>query len=420
MAGPAIRAWNMAEVLSVHHEVRLISTVSASRTSSVFDVRHATRDSVAFDAQWADVIVLHPGIIRTHPAVASAGIPIVVDIYDPFHLENLEATGGSFAAREENLAHLTSVINDSLLLGDFFVCASERQRDFWLGSLAALGRVNPSNYDVDATLRHLVGVVPFGIPTDPPKRRRDVLRGVVPGIGPSDQVLIWGGGVYNWFDPVTLVEAVAMARDDLSDLRLVFLGMTHPNRDLPPMRVASETRQRSEELGLTDRYVFFNEGWVPYDERDDYLLEADVGISTHRAHIETTYSFRTRMLDYLWAGLPIITSEGDLFADLAVSERIGEAVPPEDTKALALAIVRIFSDSAWRTECATNARRVAERFHWPAALEPLTDFCASPTRAADLLLGERHEALAAEPSPPLSGPEPPAPLLRRARRRFGR
>ena len=37
--------------------------------------------------------------------------------------------------------------------GDFFLCARDKQRDFWLGQLAAVGRVNPVTYDADETLR---------------------------------------------------------------------------------------------------------------------------------------------------------------------------------------------------------------------------------------------------------------------------
>ena len=47
--------------------------------------------------------------------------------------------------------------------------------------------------------------------------------------------------------------------------------------------------------------MFFNEDWVAYDDRQNYLLEADVGVSTHLDHVETEFSFRTRILDYLWA-----------------------------------------------------------------------------------------------------------------------
>ena len=45
------------------------------------------------------------------------------------------------------------------------------------------------------------------------------------------------------------------------------------------------------------------EGLIPY------LTEADAGVSTHHEHIETTYSFRTRILDYLWASLPIVATD---------------------------------------------------------------------------------------------------------------
>ena len=56
---------------------------------------------------------------------------------------------------------------------------------------------------------------PFGVAGDAPVRARSVLKGVVPGIGPDDKVILWGGGVYNWFDPLTLIRAVHRLRADV-------------------------------------------------------------------------------------------------------------------------------------------------------------------------------------------------------------
>ena len=42
------------------------------------------------------------------------------------------------------------------------------------------------------------------------------------------------------------------------------------------MAMAGEAVALADELGLRDRVVFFNFGWVPYAERGRYLLEADV------------------------------------------------------------------------------------------------------------------------------------------------
>ena len=67
-------------------------------------------------------------------------------------------------------------------------CApAQKQRDFWLGQLAALGRVNPLTYDDDETLRSLITVVPFGIPDDPPVRTRPAIKGVRPRHRPRRQ-----------------------------------------------------------------------------------------------------------------------------------------------------------------------------------------------------------------------------------------
>ena len=56
----------------------------------------------------------------------------------------------------------------------------------------------------------LLAVVPFGIQEDPPVQRRHGIRGATPGIGPDDKVILWGGGIYNWFDPLSLIRAVGI------------------------------------------------------------------------------------------------------------------------------------------------------------------------------------------------------------------
>lgn len=96
--------------------------------------------------------------------------------------------------------------------------------------------------------------------------------------------------------------------------------------------MATEARRLAGELGLVGSHVFFNEGWVPYDKRQSYLLEADLGVSTHLDHLETAFSFRTRILDYIWASLPIVTTEGDALADLVTGEGLGSSVPPATPK----------------------------------------------------------------------------------------
>lgn len=383
MAGPAIRAWEMAKALHGVCEVRLVSTASCTLEHADFPVTSVADVGLKQAVEWAEVLVFQGHLLSQHPWIRSTDTIIVADIYDPMHLETLEQ-GKELPARLRG--HFTEdaveALNVQLARADFMLCASEKQRDFWLGQLSAVSRINPLTYDADPSLRRLLDVAPFGVSDVSAEQTRHAIKGEVPGVAEDDQVIIWGGGIYNWFDPLTLIRAVAALVGRHPKLRLYFLGVKHPNPHVPAMRVASEAMSLADELGLTGRHVFFNTGWVEYDDRVNYLLDADLGVSTHFEHIETAFSFRTRILDYLWAGLPIVATDGDTFAPIIRDDGLGAVVPPEDVDALAAAIEAVlFSDD--RREIGARVEAFGRTHTWSRTLRPLIEFCQAPTHAAD-------------------------------------
>lgn len=389
MAGPAIRAWHMAEVLSAEHDVRLISVNDhVAPAESRFPVAKAKPRELRPHVDWADIVVLQGHVLEMVPSLKTvdSSTIVVCDIYDPMHLELLEQGRDSDDERRaKDLRGVTQVLNTQLRRGDFFLCASERQRHFWLGHLASLGRLTPGLYDNDPTVRSLLSVVPFGLSSVAPRHTAPAIKSEVDGIEPDDKVLLWAGGVYSWFDPLTLLRAVHQLSHRRGDVRLFFLGMKHPNPDVPEMGMAEQTRRLADQLGLTGKQVFFNETWVPYADRQNYLLDADCGVTTHFEHVETTFAFRTRVLDYLWAGLPVVTTDGDSFADLVRSENLGLVVPAEDPAALADALEKVLYDNDFAAACRERIAVVRERFTWESVLAPLTEFCRDPRPAADRL-----------------------------------
>ncbi|WP_371741962.1 glycosyltransferase [Herbiconiux sp. VKM Ac-2851] len=391
MAGPGLRAWKISEALSAEHDVRLVTWNAAKRHSDRFEVAHVQLQNerqMAVHEEWADVIFFQGYALHHFTTLQKSEKIVVADIYDPMHLEQLEQGREFGTERWTNIVRsATEVLNAQLSRADFFLCASERQRLFWLGQLAALGRINPANYAADDSLDELISIAPFGLDSTPPRHTRDAVRGVVPGIGKDDKLVIWGGGIYNWFDTLTLVRAIGALAERRPDVRLFFMGVAHPNPDVPEMAIVQQTRRLAEELGLTGRHVFFNDSWVDLDDRQNYLLEADVGVSTHFDHIETTFSFRTRILDYLWASLPIVTTRGDSFGDLVEKEGLGVSVPERDVEALADALERMLYDVDERAAAVEAVGRVRERFTWEETLRPLVEFCRDPHPAADRVLG---------------------------------
>ncbi|MGN8245665.1 glycosyltransferase family 4 protein [Cellulomonas soli] len=384
MAGPAIRAWELSSVLAERHDVRLVTFGECTRRSDRFVVERIAVEDFRACVDDADVLIVQGYIGVAFPWLRTADVLMVADMYDPFHIESLEVQReDALGVRDQALASALGEINLQLGRADVVLCASDRQRDLWIGHLAAAGRINPLTYDADPSLTDLVRIVPFGISAEPPVRTEPAIRGVIPGISADDRVVLWGGGVYNWFDPLTLVHAIDRLRADVPDVRLVFMGMAHPNPDVPRMRMAVRTRELADELGLTGRHVFFNEEWVPYERRADFLLDADLGVSCHFPSLETQFSFRTRMLDYLWAGLPIVATEGDAFARIIAERDLGRVVPAEDPDALAAALRAELTDQVALARHRDNVREVAREFVWPVVLQPVVDLCEGAEPAAD-------------------------------------
>ncbi len=384
MAGPAIRCWEMAKLLAREHEVTLASTEPVQLSTPLFRMMRVDSGLVSALLRETDVVIFQGFVLHEFPQIADADVPVLVDIYDPFHLEALTLRKDDPAIERFVTAKSDIlVLNRQLERGDFLVCASEKQRDFWLGQLAAVHRINPATYDHDESLRSLLAVAPFGLPDAPPVKTDKVLRGIVPGIDEGDFLLLWGGGIYNWFDPLTLIRAVGEIAKEYEDVKLFFMGSAHPNPSVPKMKMAGIALHLAEELGLLGTHVFFNPGWVPYEQRADYLLEADLGVSTHFEHIETAFSYRTRILDYLWAGLPILATEGDSLSQMVNQHGLGLVVPSEDVDAVAQAIKRLRNDHDLYQSCKANVEALAPEMTWERSLAPIVEFCRNPRRAPD-------------------------------------
>jgi hypothetical protein len=157
--------------------------------------------------------------------------------------------------------------------------------------------------------------------------------------------------------------------------------------------MADDAVALADELGLLGRVVFFNERWVEHDRRADYLLDADLGVSTHLDHLETAFSFRTRLLDYAWAGLPIVNTSGDAFEPLIIEHGLGAVVPPGDVEALATTIEKLLYDPELLAATAERVRRFAPELAWQRALAPLVEYCRAPYPAADDPRGQSKLAM---------------------------
>jgi glycosyltransferase involved in cell wall biosynthesis len=376
MAGPGIRSLRFASELAADHEVTLVVPFATDISAEGFEIvqddpwdgRRMHRRVAGYDA-----VVAQKLPVSTMRELSRSETVAIYDLYAPLTIESIAwASLRPNSRRSAVIQRLNALTQEvTLACGDAFICASDKQRDLWLGALLALGRIDQSAYDADPSLRGLIDVVPFGIEPLPPVATQPVLKGVVPGIGPDDKVLLWGGGIWNWFDPLTVISAVHRLSQQHDNIRLCFLGLRHPNPGVPQMEMERRAVALAEELKLRDRVVFFNEGWVPYNERGSYFLEADLGVSAHFDDLETRFAYRTRLLDYFWAGLPTVTTRGDALADLIREDGLGRVVDVGNVEEWTREISELLTSDDERADIKQRLVAVRARLLWPRVVEPL-------------------------------------------------
>ena len=384
MASPGIRMYNVARTLAervANSEVTLAMPDESKLPDGPLPFRIVpyNRSTVVSAALASSTLISNYFPPYLYPIMLQKRV--VSDLFTPFtekfHVAaSLGSDGGTY------FSSYGRELISQLLLTDLVLCASDRQRDLYFGMLAAIGKIKPETYDRDRRGSELIALAPFGVRDGEPKPTRPVLRGVWPGIEKNDTIFIWNGVIIEWYDVDTLIRAFARVSQQRSDLKLFFLGTEHPdNPGVPKLQglgggTVRAALQLCQELGVLNRSVFFNFDWVDYDDTANYLSEADVGVCTYFNNVETRFAFRSRYADLLWAQLPIICTEGDVWAEEVTSRPLGTAVPEQDEDALVSAILRLADDRPFVQQCKDNLREDRERYRWDRVLARLTRYCA--------------------------------------------
>jgi len=343
MAGPGIRALHLAEELAKHVPTTLISQLGPIRPiGPISPIAHGSPE--------AKTALREAAVLIGQPARGfrkrRRGQRVVYDMFDPTVLELRELYGNAPSMRQR--VHLAAEwwrLTEALMRADLLICAAPKQREFY------------------ATLQSGEAPwieVPFGID----------LGEVRACEKPKDNIVVWGGGTWEWLDPAAAVDAILQLNREGLRAKLLFLGRARPNRNLIDRR----REDRFEELlRRGGEHVSANEDWVPYRERLAWLRSGKIAIMLHRRTAEADYSVRTRLFDAIAAGVPVVASAGGFAAQLVEREGLGLVVPPEDVQAVADAIRRLLTDDDFHSICVQNLEGIRSRFAWEVVTRPLVE-----------------------------------------------
>jgi glycosyltransferase involved in cell wall biosynthesis len=171
-----------------------------------------------------------------------------------------------------------------------------------------------------------------------------------------------------------------MVLSEIPEARLVFLGTKHPNPVVPEHEMAQRAIALAKEIHELDNTIFFIE-WVPYEEREALLMEANVGITLHSSSLETRYSIRSRVMDYFWCRLPVLITDGDVTSEWIEKYNVGKIVPPKDKLAVSNALIEMLNSpkERWRE----GFDKISAQMKWNQQIRPLSEYCKRGLYASD-------------------------------------
>lgn len=165
---------------------------------------------------------------------------------------------------------------------------------------------------------------------------------------PDRFTVICHGSILERYGHDTILEAAAILRSDVPELRVVFTG-TEPYWEI--------LRQRVPGLGLVG--VVEHHAWLPLPDLVALVQRADVGVVAQKASPYSHLVNTTKMFEFLMLGVPVVCSR------LRATERLVPAdagairyFEPDDAQQLAAVLLELRNDPQARAELAERGQEL--------------------------------------------------------------
>lgn len=387
--GGGLRCWGLAkgilannsdiEVTVAYHE----SYTKPNHTDTYEGIKVATweKDRLAELISGYDTIVVSYCMSDLSVITAATVRPdqqLVLDCYVPIYVEvsarQSDDQDGEYYAFHNELGRWGEVLRR----GDIFLCASETQKKFYRGVLSGLGRINPATYGEDTIL-----VVPYGIYEDEPVPTEKPITKLLGNTRKDAKKILWFGGIYPWFDLRTLVDAVQLVNEHVP-AELIIVGAKNPFNNHPDfVRSYEDLVEYVEADKDRSEHVIFQD-WVQFDKRADWYLDSDLVVVINKLGEENELAWRTRLVDFLWADLPIITNGGDPLGEILLSHNAALRFSGLSAQSLGEDLAKALENTKALASVRANLSEVKKQFYWSVVTKELAADIAKHKKAVDL------------------------------------
>ncbi len=301
--------------------------------------------------------------------------PIWMDIYGDM-LTIMQAA--AYRAQTDRGLHTSiAFFHQILRKGDVFSGCGLPQQHMMVGELAMTGRLNQHSFGYAFARTVPPGSPPGHQVTIPRQAVRKLLA--AQGIGETDFVVLWCGGYNTWTDVDTLFKALTWAMAQDPALHYVSVGAnTYEGADNVYTRLLSLI----DKSPYRDRFHML--GWRPWAEIPQFYNESDVGINIDALHYETIYGTRTRLVEMIASGLPVVTSLGAELSYLLRDRAAALTFEVGDWQGMGEQILKLAKERPLRDQMARTAHEFANTvLSFAATTKAVREWVREPRLAPD-------------------------------------
>jgi glycosyltransferase involved in cell wall biosynthesis len=313
--GPGFRMWSLLRELGKEHSIHVLSLYESYHSGTPDPQIRSTPEGFQIESPSHRPQVIQGRIRAIDPDVlylpwqctiflgrSNLQIPTILDYVGPGLLEE-------FVAHGRIPSELVRLFLDSFGYGDLILTTTRRERYFLIGLITASERLSRVHYDRTDPLVEVVRMTPpTGSNVADPIRHRN----------PEDPLTVLLAGAFlPWYDYAPLAQAVGALEPALAaKVHVLVLGGNPRN---PQMVERVQKTLTSGPNASCFRFI----GLVPFAERLHLYHQADVALSIGANSVEDELSARTRVVDYLGAGLPVLSSGRDEYASEIIAAGAG-------------------------------------------------------------------------------------------------
>lgn len=289
--------------------------------------------------------------------VADPELPLWIDM-NGMHPAELQLEPDLDGRSGERMLRMLSLENMLLSRGDAFSTPSRRQAYAVYGELLLLGRNLSLN---DCQLK-----------VSPIPHCSDIIKPFIRNV--DDSFRIVSTGSFNlWFDEVLLFNALEQAMDKNSSIRFEATGGRIP--------FSPEKYDNFSGMVTTSRFKerFSLHGWVSIKELNEIYARASIAVYTDILCPETLLGARTRVLDWISRGIPVVCTEGAEISEDIIQHSLGITVPSGNTAALAEAFLELSENPSIQQKISHNQKEWSRSIGSSSLVfKPLFNWCKKP------------------------------------------